>query len=350
MLFAIVSLFIIPPDKEYASYIDYRTIVLLFCLMAVVQALVRSSLFDFVGVWVRRSVKTQKMLALFLILLVFLVSMGVTNDVALISFVPFSLMLFATSPRRDTAFLVALETIAANLGAMATPFGNPQNLYLYSHFGISGATFFPLVLPTVVFSLLLLLLFGSLHSFQPATREEHREEIKVDRRIWAYGLLFFFCLAAVLRIIPLSWVFCMVLLVILVLDKRILLTVDYHLLLTFVAFFIFVGNCRRIPALSVFLSTHIAGNEYFWGITASQVISNVPAAILLSGFATDIPSLLLGVDVGGLGTLVASLASLISFKAYTKARKGEGGYYLLVFTLFNLLFLALLIPLSLFFR
>lgn len=353
VVLAAVSCFFVHPDSQYLSYIDIRTILLLFSLMLVVQAFVDAGLFQWAQNMILKKTRNPRLLGLLLVLLVFISSMAVTNDVALISFVPFTLLMFSSFDRRDSAFIVVMETIAANLGSMATPFGNPQNLFLYSSFAISNSDFFRTVLPSSAVSLIMLACLCWFHRYRlelPAIQNEEEKSRKLGRSIWIYVVLFVMILLSVLRLIPVPYAAAFAALVILVFNRKVFLKVDYALLLTFCAFFIFVGNMKRIPQISSMLETSLSGNEYWWGLGLSQLISNVPAAIMLSGFASDIRMLLLGVNIGGLGTLIASLASLISFKGYSGIRKSEGAYYFAIFTFYNLLFLAALIPFSYFFR
>jgi Na+/H+ antiporter NhaD/arsenite permease-like protein len=349
VVLALASCCFIAPDKEYLSYIDLRTILLLFSLMLVVQAFVSAGLFNWAQNLILARISNARLLGLVLVAIVFFLSMAVTNDVALLSFVPFSLMLFSSFDKRDSTFVIVMETIAANLGSMATPFGNPQNLYLYSHFELSNSEFFVAVLPSCGLSLVLLVILCLTHRYSSQSLGSGSgSAAKPEAKSWAYAAVFVLILLSVIRIVPIQYSAAAAVIVILILNRKVFMKVDYALLATFCAFFVFVGNMKRIDAVSEILQANIVGNEYWWGLGMSQIISNVPAAIMLSGFASDIKALLLGVDVGGLGTLIASLASLISFKGYTARRKGEGLYYLGVFTLWNLVFLAVLAPLSYF--
>ena len=343
---ALLSVCIILPDAAYAGYVDWNVLMLLFSLMAVVAGLKRCGVMDRVSGALIRRAGTVRALGLALSLACFFSSMLVTNDVALITFVPLTTALLATSP--DALILtVTLETIAANLGSMATPIGNPQNLYLYAHYNMPMASFLRAVGPLTVVSLVLVVLGCMLlKSEKVSPVHSAKSEALAMPALWLHAAQFVICLLSVLDMLP-KWVsFAVVLLSTLLYDRSLLREVDYALLATFVCFFVFVGNLGRIEAVSGMLSAVVSGREMETGILASQVISNVPAALMLSGFTANAEELMRGVDLGGLGTLVASLASLISFKLYLKTPGAKGGRYLGVFTVMNLVFLAVLYALA----
>ena len=275
--------------------------------------------------------------------------MLVTNDVSLITFVPFAVLILNAIGRTDRLIpFIALQTIAANLGSMATPVGNPQNLFIYARYSVPTGEFFGAVLPIALASLVLLVLavaFGPKGGIEVHFGE--RAEITHHKRLALCIVLFVFCLLAVLRVVHYGAVTAVVFLTLLLADRAALKQVDYCLLLTFVFFFIFAGNIGNIPAVNDALSAMLDGSSFFTSLLASQVISNVPAAVLLAGFTSDWKGLLLGVDVGGLGTLIASLASLISFKLYCATPGARAGKYLLWFTAANVAALVVLIPMSL---
>ena len=343
---ALLSVCIILPDAAYAGYVDWNVLMLLFSLMTVVAGLKRCGVMDRVSGALIRRAGTVRALGLALSLACFFSSMLVTNDVALITFVPLTTALLATSP--DALILtVTLETIAANLGSMATPIGNPQNLYLYAHYNMPMASFLRAVGPLTVVSLVLVVLGCMLlKSEKVSPVHSAKSEALAMPALWLHAAQFVICLLSVLDVLP-KWVsFAVVLLSTLIYDRSLLREVDYALLATFVCFFVFVGNLGRIEAVSGMLSAVVSGREMETGILASQVISNVPAALMLSGFTANAEELMRGVDLGGLGTLVASLASLISFKLYLKTPGAKGGRYLGVFTVMNLVFLAVLYALA----
>ena len=342
-LAALVSCFFVPPDAAYLSYIDWRTLALLYCLMTVVAGLRQAGLFAHLAHTLCRRASGVRAMGLLLVGLSFFSAMLITNDVALLTFVPFAVVVLGMADRRqDLILIVVLQTVAANLGSMLTPVGNPQNLYLYSYYDISLAAFLRATFPTWLLSLALvaagclLLPRAALHPFLG-------EEPGLDRRGLGLHLgLFALCLLVVLRLLRWEIALAVLLAVLLVLDRRLLLRADFMLLLTFVAFFVFSGNLARIGAVDALLRRLLRGREYATALLASQVISNVPAALLLSGFTSQSRALLLGVDVGGLGTPIASLASLISLKLYSHSEHAHTGRYLLVFTAVNLLLLILL--------
>ena len=342
-LAALLSCLPVPPDGEYLSYFDFRTLALLYCLMAVVSGLRTAGLFAHLAhVFCRRAASVRAM-GLVLTLLCFFSAMLITNDVALLTFVPFAVVVLGMAHQnRALIRVVVLQTVAANLGSMLTPVGNPQNLYLYSRYDLGMGDFLSLTFPVWALSLALILL-GCL--LLPRDRLQlflGEEPILHKKELWLYALLFLVCLGTVLRLLSWPWMLGIVLLVLLVLDRRTLLRADFMLLLTFVAFFVFAGNLARVPAVDRLLRSLLSGREYWTALLTSQVISNVPAALLLSGFTDKAGALLLGVDVGGLGTPIASLASLIAMKLYSHSEHAHSGRFLLAFTAANLLLLALL--------
>ena len=345
LIAALLSMLIVPPDAAYAGYVDTHVLMLLFALMAVVAGLKRCGLMDRICNSLVSRAGSVRMLGAALSLACFFSAMLVTNDVALITFVPLTTALLAAFPGQ-LILAVTIETIAANLGSMATPIGNPQNLYLYAHYEMPMGEFLRAVGPLTLVSLVLVLAGCLLLSGEKIAAAQS-EARPIDRRaLTLHGVQFIVCLLSVLGVMP-KWVsFAFVLVTMLIWYRELLAQVDYALLATFVCFFVFVGNLGRVQAVSSLLSGVIAGRELEVGILASQVISNVPAALMLSGFTQDAAALMRGVDLGGLGTLVASLASLISFKLYMKAPGAKAGRYLGVFTVLNLVFLAVLYALA----
>lgn len=345
-LLAVVSMFFVHPSTEYLSYIDFRTLALLFSLMTVVAGLKEIGLFRYLGSSLLAGLKSTRQLALTLTALCFFSSMLITNDVSLITFVPFSVLILNMAGLPELLIpVIVLQTIAANLGSMATPIGNPQNLYLYSTFGLSAGTLIRYMLPLTVFSALLLVIAVFLLKNRPLSidRTAMEESILPERSsLLFYLALFLVCLGCVVRIYSWHVMFLVVLAAVLVKDRTLFFRVDYFLLLTFVCFFVFIGNMERIPAVSSLLTRLISGREFVAGVLLSQCISNVPAAILLSGFTSAVRPLLYGVNVGGLGTLIASLASVISYRAYSEVPGAKTGKYMIVFTGYNLLFLLIL--------
>ena len=348
-ILALISSFVVLPDKEYLNYPDYRTIALLFCLMIIVAGFRSLGVFDRLAATLLKRAESTKNLSLMLIMICFFFSMIITNDVALITFVPFTIRVFQLSGNtRPVLKLVVLETIAANLGSMATPIGNPQNLYLYSISGISAEKFALSVLPYAGISLIMLIaavLFSKNEKICGFTVSDNIKSISGKRMAISslpYIALLILCLLVVFRVIGYLPVLIIIAGAVLFLNRSLFRKADYFLLLTFLFFFIFIGNIKRVPQISEFLNSAVQGRELIFGIFASQIISNVPAAILLSGFSADYSALMTGVNIGGLGTLIASLASLISYKFFASEFPKEKGRYLKIFTLWNLLFLAVL--------
>ena len=349
-LLAVLSAFVITPDILYLTYPDYRTIALLFCLMIIVAGFQSLGIFRMLGHFLIMRAGSIRGLSLVMILLCFFSSMIITNDVTLITFVPFTILVLRMSGRVERVLkTVVLETIAANLGSMATPIGNPQNLYLYSVSNLTAGEFMQAVLPYAGLSLILLAAVVFLGKDEPlldvSVEEKQEKGRKAGRLLWRtapFLFLLLLCLLVVFRILPYQPVLICVIVVILIIDRKLYLSVDYFLLLTFFCFFVFIGNMKRIPEVSEFLVSIVQGRELLTGILTSQVISNVPAAILLSGFCSDFSALLTGVNLGGLGTLIASLASLISFKFFAKEYPDKKGAFMKGFTIWNLLFLFVL--------
>lgn len=370
-LLAVISMFFVSPSKNYISYIDFRVLALLFCLMAVVRGFSSIGVFTRLGTMLLTHVHSLRMLSALFILLCFFFSMLITNDVALITFVPFTILVLSMAEQKKFLIpVIVLETIAANLGSMLTPLGNPQNLYLYTISGLSIGAFVRIMLPYSFVSAILLLFFilflpkdtvstataaNTANSTNTVTASNTSNVIceavkarKNSRILFAfYLILFLLCLLTVLHILPYQILFFLVLTGFLLLDYRVLKDVDYFLLLTFLCFFIFIGNMKQISLVHELISKLLVHHEVLMGIGASQIISNVPAAILLSGFTDDYSALLIGVNLGGLGTLIASLASLISFKFYTNSNGSDTKRFLGIFTLYNVIFLGVLFVLSL---
>ncbi len=355
-LLAIVSAFFVHPGKEYFGYIDFRSLGILWGLMVIIQGFKENFVFDKIAGFLLSKVKNGWQLATVLIFMCFFGSMLITNDVALITFVPFALMILSGCKREDMMIpTVVLQTVAANLGSMLTPIGNPQNLYLYGLTEMGLGQFIVTMLPYSLLSGLLLAL-GLLiipDRKKPLSAGEESSIVSrfgSERQIIIYAVLFVIALLSVVRVLP-WYVFCIITLIVVGgMDYKILFRADYILLLTFIGFFIFTGNMGNIEAISSFLRTVLKGREFPISIALSQIISNVPATLMLSGFTTEYRDLLLGVNIGGLGTLIASMASLISYKAYSKEYKEKSGKYLLIFTAVNIVFLIVLVSASLILR
>ena len=343
-LLAVISIFFVSPSKNYISYIDFRVLALLFCLMAVVRGFSSIGVFTRLGTMLLTHVHSLRMLSALFIFLCFFFSMLITNDVALITFVPFAvLVLQLTNQMQRLAWVVTLQTIAANIGSMLTPVGNPQNLYLSSFYGMDAASFFAVTIPVVALSFCLLAiccLWGK--NRQIEVRFEYKEVIRSPKRLTVFLALFGLSLLSVLHLVGNHRAFLLTVLILLVADRSVLKKVDYWLLATFVCFFIFAGNMGAIPSVQHFLGNVMERNTMLCAVASSQIISNVPAAVLLSNFTRDAKGMLLGTNIGGLGTLVASLASLISFKLYARTPQAKLLPYLGIFTAANAAMLVLL--------
>ncbi len=340
---ALITSFIVPPDKEYLGYFDYRTLTCLFCVLAVVCALKNIRFFYMLARKIVELFKTAKMAVLALVYITFIGSMLIANDMALLTFLPLGyLVLTATGKQKYMAVTFILQNIAANLGGMLTPFGNPQNLYLYSKFAIPTGEFMGIML--LPFALSIALITACCLIFvkgEPLQLEEEKISLE-PKRTTVYLLLFALSIVIVFRAIP-YWIGLIIIPVaIFFLDKKALKEVDYPLLLTFVFFFIFSGNMARIEGVRRLFSALLEKNTLLVSALSCQVISNVPSAILLSQFTGNYADLLIGVNIGGVGTLISSLASLITFREYVKNNPGKGGKYIVIFSAFNFTFLIIL--------
>ncbi len=340
---AAITSMIVPPDKTYLDYFDYRTLTCLFCVLAVVCALKNIRFFYMLARKIVELFKTARMAVLGLVYITFIGSMLIANDMALLTFLPLGyLVLTTTEKQKYMAVTFILQNIAANLGGMLTPFGNPQNLYLYSKFAIPTGEFMGIM--AVPFAVSIALVTACCFLFikaEPLSLEE--EQIKLaPKRTTAYLLLFALSIVIVFRGIP-YWIGLIVIPVaLLFLDRKALRQVDYPLLLTFVFFFIFSGNMARIEGVRELFSRLLAKNTLLVSILSCQVISNVPSAILLSQFTGNYADLLVGVNIGGVGTLISSLASLITFREYVKHNPKKAGKYIALFSAFNFVFLVIL--------
>lgn len=345
---AALSVFWQPVDRGYLEYIDWDTLMLLFCLMAAMAGFQRLGVFQRIGDALLAVVKDTRSLLLILCFLPFFFSMLITNDVALITFVPFGMIVLQMCGKEKLVIpLVVLQTIAANMGSSLTPIGNPQNLYLYGQSGAKVGDFLLWMLP---YTLVTGICIGLAVLFQKKEKVDYRPE--KGGTVWgkkrkfyfiSYAVLFLFCLLSVAKVLPPLVLFLMVLAFFLVADRKILWCIDYALLGTFIGFFIFIGNLGRLPAFRDFFAGILTGHETLAGVISSQVISNVPAALLLSGFTDKWESLVVGTNLGGLGTLIASMASLISYKQMVRQYPGLKGKYFLYFTLGNVGMLFILL-------
>ena len=343
ILAAVITSFIIPPDAQYLEYFDFKTLSCLFCVLSVVCALRNIRFFYTLAKAIVRKFRNAKIAILALVYITFIGSMLIANDMALITFLPLGyFILHSTKKEKYLAFAFIMQNIAANLGGMLTPFGNPQNLYLYSKFNISDGEFISIMFPPFILAILLItaccLIFVK---NEPLEIEEKAASLPIGRVV-IYLILFAISIIIVFKIIP-YWIGLIIIpIALLFLDRQALLQVDYGLLFTFVFFFIFAGNMGRIDAVRDFFSYLLNINTLIFSAMSCQFISNVPSAILLSQFTDNYRDLLLGVNIGGAGTLIASLASLITFKEYSKQDPKHTVGYVVKFTLFNFAFLIIL--------
>lgn len=344
MIAALVTCFIVPPDAEYLGYFDLKTLTCLFCVLAVVCALKNIRFFYMLAHRIVELFKNARLAVLALVYITFIGSMLIANDMALLTFLPLGfLVLDVTGKKKYMAFTFIMQNIAANLGGMLTPFGNPQNLYLYTKFNIPTAEFMAIMAPPFVISIVIITLCCFIF-VKPEPLEIGEEKIALEPgRTVVYLLLFALSIAIVFRGIP-YWIGLIVIpLVLLFMDRKALAEVDYPLLLTFVFFFIFAGNMARIDIVRDAFSWLLDKNTLVVSTMSCQVISNVPSSILLSQFTDNYAPLLVGVNIGGAGTLIASLASLITFREYVKHEPCKTGSYILKFSLFNFGMLAILL-------
>lgn len=343
---AVISMALIPPSAEYLDYIDVRMLCILFCFMAVVAGMRECHLFGALAGRLLAGRRSLRALCLILVMLPFLCSMFITNDVALITFVPFTILVLGMAgEKRSILPVVVLQTVAANLGSMLLPFGNPQNLFIYSRYGIGTGEMVALLAPFVLIGGVALCLMCAGFS----TREVH-VGMSRDREVRSRGfltmmfILFALCILTVLHAIPWQAVLAVTVAAIGLTHRKVLAKVDYGLLLTFVCLFIFTGNIAQVDAVADALGGMMSWDPMLASLGVSQVISNVPAATLLSGFTTDWQGLLVGVDIGGFGTPIASMASMISLGIYSKTEDADVRRYLMWFTAANVAMILILVP------
>jgi Na+/H+ antiporter NhaD/arsenite permease-like protein len=340
LLLAVASCFIHPPKLEY---INFHVLVSLFNLMLAIKAFEELKVLDKFAISILNNCHSSKSVSTILIFLCFFSSMFVTNDVALLTFVPLTLVI-GKKTNMPTMETIILQTIAANIGSSLTPMGNPQNLFIYSYYGMTPMAFFTTVLFLAVIGISTLYFF--IHRISKKELEVVMTPISIEnpKKAVIWGLVFAIIIASIFGVIDYKIAFILTLMAVLFLNKKLLVKIDYLLLITFVCFFIFIGNISNSTAVQALASASLNDTEsvYFSSIVLSQFISNVPAAILLSSFTTDWKPLLLGVNIGGLGTIIASLASVISYKLFIQANPEESKKYLIKFSLYNFGFLAFL--------
>ncbi|MDE6531011.1 MAG: citrate transporter [Lachnospiraceae bacterium] len=345
LLLAAVSMFFIPPSAAYADYIDWNTILLLFDLMAVVAGFQKLGVFSLIGSALLKKIHTSRQLTLILVFLPFFFSMLITNDVALITFVPFALIILKLADKESILLpIVVLQTLAANLGSMLMPMGNPQNLYLYTLSGLTLANFIKLMLPLFLLAAVILFLAVFFIKNTPVEIDmASSDKVKITGfSLLSYTILLILCILCVLKYFSPLWLTGIICFYLVIWDRGIFPKIDYSLLATFIGFFIFIGNISQIESFRTALQGVIASHEIPVAILSSQIISNVPAALLLSGFTDQYANLIIGVNLGGLGTLIASMASLISYKQIAREYSDKRSKYLGLFTFANLIMLGIL--------
>ena len=347
-ILALVTSLIVPPDGEYIGYFDFKTLSCLFTVLAVVCALKNVRFFYTLAEKIVKHFCNARKAVIALVYITFLGSMLLANDMALLTFLPLGYyVLISTKMEKYMCVTFILQNIAANLGGMLTPFGNPQNLYLYSKFNIPDGEFFGIMLPPFLLAIAMITLCCVIF-VKPEPLEFSGMERKLPKaRIAIYLVLFALCIFSVFRFIPYQIALIVVIPLLLIMDRSALARVDYGLLMTFVFFFIFAGNMSRIDLVRDIFTVLLEKSTLLVSTLSCQVISNVPSAILLSQFTTNYKELLLGVNIGGCGTIISSLASLITFREYAEHNPGKSGRYLLVFTAFNVAFLGAMLLLCL---
>lgn len=340
---AIITSILIPVDGKYLEYFDYKTLACLFCVLAVVCALKNINFFYMLARKVVQLFKNARMAVLALVYITFIGSMLIANDMALLTFLPLGFFVLTTTGKEKyMAFTFIMQNIAANLGGMLTPFGNPQNLYLYSTYNIPNLEFMKIMAPPFILSVLLITICCLIFVKPEPLKLDDEKIVLNPKKTILYLLLFALSILIVFRGIP-YWIGLIIIPVVLFFaDRKALKMVDYPLLFTFVFFFVFAGNMARIEIVRSFFSMLLDKSTLLFSILSCQVISNVPSAILLSQFTENYADLLLGVNIGGVGTLISSLASLITFREYVKHNPGKTKYYVGMFSLYNFGFLIVL--------
>lgn len=343
---ALLTMFIIPPDEKYIGYFDFKTLACLFCTLAVVNALKSIGFFGYIAGKIIIRAGNLRIATLLLVYITFIGSMFIANDMALLTFLPLGYFVLDSSDKKKyMAYVFILQTIAANLGGMLTPFGNPQNLYLYSKFNIPDGEFVSIMALPFAVSIALVTVCCLFFPGEHIAVTDSEKALPRGKTAF-YLALFALTVVMVFRLIPYYIILPVVFVAVLFSDRKALLKVDWFLLMTFAAFFVFSGNMARIPAVSAFFSALLAKNTLLTSVLSCQVISNVPSAVLLSQFTGNYRDLLIGVNIGGTGTLIASLASLITFRMYVAHNKGGGGKYVLLYSAFSFAFLLILTVVS----
>jgi len=344
IVLAIITCFFVPIDKEYLNYFDYRTLSCLFCMLAVVAGLKSTNAFELISRKMIGLFHTRRAVIFSLVFGTFFFDMIVANDMSLITFLPLTyIVLHSTKNDKYLAFTFIMQTIAANMGGMITPYGNPQNLYLYSYYSINTAEFFSILLvQSITVAVLLYICCSFIHN-EPLKLKRNSKIVIMKKELAIYAVLFDLVILSIFRVVPYLITLLIVVITMLIVDKKRFKQVDYALIATFCVFFIFSGNISRITAIKEFISNIVVKNTMLAGIISCQFISNVPTAILLSKFTTNYRELLISVNIGSLGILISSLASLITLKEFLKHQPKKFWKYLGMFTFFNTIFLSVLL-------
>lgn len=328
------------------SYIDFNVLILLFNLMIVVSSFNELKVLDSIATKILKGCTSYTSITFTLVFITLISSMFVTNDVALLTFIPLTIII-GKKTNLSPLKIVIFQTIAANLGSSFTPMGNPQNLFIYSFYKLDIIDFFKSTFPLLLISIILLIFFILKEKNKKLKIQLKTIDIKNKKEVIVFSILFFIILLSVFHLADYRFTFLITILTVLLFNKSLFFKVDYSLLLTFIGFFVFIGNISTLDSVKNFMKQILNSKQatFTYSIIVSQVISNVPATMLLSGFTNSVRELLLGVNIGGLGTLIASLASVISFKLYINEFPEESNKYLKSFTFYNILGLAIIIPL-----
>lgn len=350
-ILAISTCFFVPIDKEYLTYFDYNTLICLFCMLSVVAGLKSTNIFEVISRRIIKLFHNRRSVIYSLVFGTFFFDMIVANDMSLITFLPLTyIVLHSTNNDRYLAFTFIMQTIAANMGGMITPYGNPQNLYLYSYYNIETMEFFKILLVQSIWVAILLYICCAFIKPEPLKlKDNHNIELN-NKRLCIYAILFFIVILSIFRIIPYILTLSIVVLTIAFTDIKRFKEVDYALLATFLVFFIFSGNIARISAIKDFISNIVIKNTLLAGIISCQFISNVPTAIFLSKFTNNYKDLLISVNIGSLGIIISSLASLITLKEFLKHQPKNFWKYISMFTLFNTVFILILLLITKFIK
>lgn len=341
----------VPVDKKYIGYFNLQTLATLFCTLAVVSAFSHIHLFEIISKNLVLKLHNLRNATLGLVLITFVGSMLLANDMALLTFLPLGyFVLNSTDNKKAMAFTFIMQNVAANLGGMVTPFGNPQNLYLYAYYNIGTSEFVQIMLPSFLAATVLIVICCLFVKPIPLTLKKDHHYTLNKQRTLIYSVLFIASILIVFRIVPYIWGTLVITIILMILDKDSIKEVNYPLLATFCAFFVFSGNMARIPAVSSFFEYLLPKNTLLFSILSCQFISNVPSAVLLSHFTTDYASLLPAVNIGGCGTLIASLASLITFSEFKKHNPDKVKSYLIKFSVINFSFVIVLYVLQIMIR